>query len=177
MKVMLLFPPNWTPSMPHLALPTLTAYLRMHGVEVIQRDLNAEVFNEILTRKYMRDAIARLRHDYGPNVTRKPPKRVHPKREQISWALNEGPRLADEVQQAKRVIHSDDFFDGPKSLAAFEIIIRCLEIASLPYYPASLHLQSYVSAYPVDSSEGELKAVKDEHHNIFLDIIGDFRGH
>ncbi len=46
MKVMLLFPPNWTPSMPHLALPTLTAYLRMRGVEVIQRDLNAEVFDD-----------------------------------------------------------------------------------------------------------------------------------
>ena len=28
MKVLLLFPPNWTPAMPHLALPTLTAYLR-----------------------------------------------------------------------------------------------------------------------------------------------------
>ena len=25
--------------MPHLALPTLTAYLRGHGVDVIQRDL------------------------------------------------------------------------------------------------------------------------------------------
>lgn len=170
MKVMLLFPPNWTPSMPHLALPTLTAYLRMHGVEVIQRDLNAEVFNEILTRQYMNDAIARLRHDYGPAVTRKPPKVGHPSREQILWALNEGPRLAEEVQHAKRVLRSDDFFDGRKSLAAFETVIRCLEMASLPYYPASLHLQSYISAYPVDSSKGLLAAVKDEYHNIFLDI-------
>jgi radical SAM superfamily enzyme YgiQ (UPF0313 family) len=156
--------------MPHLALPTLTAYLRLHGIEVIQRDLNAEVFNEILTRDYMKDAIARLRHDYGPNVTRKPPKPVHPTREQILWALNHGPALAEEVQQAKRVLRSDDFFDGTKSLAAFEVIIRCLEIASLPYFPASLHLQSYISAFPVDSSEGLLKAVGNEYHNIFLDI-------
>ena len=41
MKIVLLFPPNWTPSMPHLALPTLTAFLREEGIEVIQRDLNA----------------------------------------------------------------------------------------------------------------------------------------
>ena len=53
MKVMLLFPPNWTPTMPHLALPTLTAYLRERGVEVLQRDLNLEVFDEILTQEYM----------------------------------------------------------------------------------------------------------------------------
>jgi len=32
MKVMLLFPPNWNPAMPHLALPTLTAFLRAHGI-------------------------------------------------------------------------------------------------------------------------------------------------
>ncbi len=171
MKVMLLFPPNWTPSMPHLALPTLTAYLRMHGVEVIQRDLNAEVFDEILTRRHMKNAIARLRRDYGPNAARKPPKRAHPHRERILWALHEGPRLADTVQTAKQVIRSDAFFDGPTSLAAFETVIQCLEIASLPYYPASLHLQSYVSAHPVDSSKAVLAGVKDADHNIFLDIF------
>jgi anaerobic magnesium-protoporphyrin IX monomethyl ester cyclase len=171
MKLMLLFPPNWTPSMPHLALPTLTAYLRMHGVEVIQRDLNAEVFDEILTRRYMKDAIARLRKDYGPNVTRQPPKRMHPPRERILWALNEGPHLANKVQKAKQVIRSDAFFDGPTSLNSFEVLIRCLEIASLPYYPASLNLQSYISAYPVDSSQGILAAVRDVYHNIFLDIF------
>ena len=42
---MLCFPPNWNPAMPHLALPTLTAFLRAHGVDVIQRDLNIEVFD------------------------------------------------------------------------------------------------------------------------------------
>jgi anaerobic magnesium-protoporphyrin IX monomethyl ester cyclase len=170
MKVMLLFPPNWTPSMPHLALPTLTAYLRMHGIEVIQRDLNLEVFDEILTRKYMKDAVARLRHDYGSNAMRKPPKRNHPRREQILWALQEGPRLADEVQPAKQVIRSAAFFDGPVSLQAFQTVIQCLEIASLPFYPASLHLQSYISAYPVDNSQALLQAVRDPYHNIFLDI-------
>ncbi len=170
MKVMLLFPPNWTPSMPHLSLPTLTAYLRLHGVEVIQRDLNAEVFDEILTRRYMTQAIARLKQDYGPNATQTLPKPGHPSREQIRWALRKGPRLAGKVHKAKQVIKSDAFFDGPTSLAAFEVVIQCLEIASLPYYPASLNLQSYSAAYPVDSSEGVLAGVKDERHNIFLDI-------
>ncbi|HEX9439715.1 MAG TPA: hypothetical protein VF909_08540, partial [Roseiflexaceae bacterium] len=63
---MLLFPPNWNPAMPHLALPTLTAFLRAYGVEVIQRDLNIEVFDEVLTRRYLEGALARLRRDYGP---------------------------------------------------------------------------------------------------------------
>jgi radical SAM superfamily enzyme YgiQ (UPF0313 family) len=74
------------------------------------------------------------------------------------------------VEHAKQVIRSDAFFDGARSLAAFETVIQCLEIASLPFYPASLHLQSYSSAYPVDSSRGILAGVQDEQHNIFLDI-------
>ncbi|MCI0710234.1 MAG: radical SAM protein [Chloroflexi bacterium] len=171
MKVMLLFPPNWTPSMPHLALPTLTAYLRMHGVEVIQRDLNAEVFDEILTYEYIMRAVKNLRHEYGVKAHRKPAKPRNPGREQLLWAMQEGPRLAEKVEAAKSIIRSDTFFDGPVSLSAFETIIQCLEIASLPFYPASLHLQSYISAYPVDSSAGVLAGVRDEYHNIFLDIF------
>ncbi|HLV33911.1 MAG TPA: radical SAM protein [Spirillospora sp.] len=167
---MLLFPPNWTPSMPHLSLPTLTAYLRQHGVEVIQRDLNAEVFDEILTRRYMRDAVARLRADYGPNASKRPVRRAYPPRQQVLWALEEGPRLAEAVEKAKRTIRSEAFFDGPTSLHAFETIIQCLEIASMPFFPANLNLQSYVSAYPVDSSQALLNGVRDPQHNIFLDI-------
>ena len=64
-KVMLLFPPNWTPTMPHLALPTLAAYLRQNGVDVIQRDLNVEVFDEILSRRYLTAALGRLRRITG----------------------------------------------------------------------------------------------------------------
>lgn len=47
----------------------------------------------------------------------------------------------------------------------------CLEIVSLPFYPASLHLQSYTAAQPVDSSAALLSAVRDPQHNIFLDLF------
>jgi anaerobic magnesium-protoporphyrin IX monomethyl ester cyclase len=170
MKVMLLFPPNWTPSMPHLALPTLAAYLRARGIDVIQRDLNAEVFDEILKRRYINQAIAHLRRDYGLSARKQPVRRSHPPRQQILWALEEGPQLAENVQPAKRIIRSAAFYDGAVSLEAFDTIIKCLEIASLPFYPASLHLQSYASAYAVDSSEALLQGVADPNTNMFLDI-------
>ena len=63
------------------------------------------------------------------------------------------------------------FFDGEISLPAFETIIQSLEVASLPFYPASLTLQTYISAYPTDSSAALLQAVRDENHNIFLDLF------
>lgn len=158
--------------MPHLALPTLTAYLRENNVEVIQRDLNAMAFDQILTRDYMVNTLSKLREDYGADASRHPSnRRAIPQREHVQWALAEGPRLANDVQQAKRVMRSEDFFDGAKGFEAFQTVIQCLEIASLPFYPASLNLQTYISAYPTDSSKSLLEGVQDEDHNIFLDIF------
>lgn len=169
MKVMLCAPPNWTPTMPHLALPTLTAYLRGHGITVIQRDLNLETFDTLLTRQYMRDSIARLREQFGarPGAIQT---LAGPPADRVRWALQQGPLLANQVEQAKQTIRSTAFFDGPIGLAAFQTISACLEIASLPYYPATLSLQSYNSALPVDSSRALLHGVRDERHNIFLDL-------
>jgi hypothetical protein len=164
---MLFFPPNWTPAMPHLALPTLTAYLRQHGVEVIQRDLNAEVFSHILTRDYLAASVARLRDLVASQRTGY---RVPQPADRLHWALREGPRLAGEVGQAVRVMRSAAFFDGPVGLRAFGTVVDSLELASLPYYPSVLHLQSYVPAYPVDSSRALLHGVQDERTNMFLSI-------
>ena len=58
--------------MPHLALPTLTAYLRDQGVNVIQRDLNIEIFDLILTQNYMKQALAQLRQMYTNRGTLRP---------------------------------------------------------------------------------------------------------
>ena len=53
MKLSLLFPPSWHPSQPYLSLPCLTAFLDQAGVsEKIQRDLNIEMLDTVLTRTY-----------------------------------------------------------------------------------------------------------------------------
>ncbi len=170
MKVMLLFPPNWTPTMPHLALPTLTAFLRSHDVEVIQRDLNLEIFDEILTKNSIEASIDKIKAIYGKNADQPPTDRPLPPQETVLWALNEGYDLAKKVEGAKNIIRSKRFFDGPVGKKAFETVIKALELASLPYYPANLNLQSYTAAGPTDSSKEILKLVKDERFNIFIDF-------
>jgi len=151
--------------MPHLALPALAAFLRLHGVEVIQRDLNLEILERILTRDYMEQAVARLRHDYGSRAERRGA------RQEIRWALAHGPQLATQVEAAVDVIRSDAFFDGPAGLRAFECVLQCLEVASLPFYPASLGLSSSVPPLPADSSHNLLRMVRDPQRNMFLDIF------
>lgn len=156
--------------MPHLALPTLTAYLRNHGVEVLQRDLNLEVFDEILTRDYLNNTLARLRTIHHTQQSDRRRQAASPQAKAIEWALRSGPQLVAQVEQAKQTIRSDVFFDGPLGLRAFRIVVEALEMASLPFYPAALHLQSYQAAGPVDSSRSLLQLVRDQKTNIFLDI-------
>src|SRR5689334_23937767 len=98
MRALLLFPPNWTPSMPHLALPSLAAYLRVHGVEVQQRDLNCEVFDQVLTRDYALASVERLRG--------LAPRRDGPPRDMLEWGLARGPEIAEAVEAAKATIRS-----------------------------------------------------------------------
>ncbi|MCB0189834.1 MAG: cobalamin-dependent protein, partial [Caldilineaceae bacterium] len=160
--------------MPHLALPTLTAYLRGHGVEVIQRDLNLEIFDDILTRAYMRTSLTELRNRFGGQAATQHPRgnrTQSPPAEALQWAFSHGPQLVGQVEQAKAIIRSKAFFDGPIGLRAFKTVAECLELASMPYYPANLHLQSYEAAAPVDSSRSLLRLVRDANTNIFLDYF------
>ncbi len=157
--------------MPHLALPTLTAYLRAHGVEVIQRDLNIEVFDAILTRDYLKQAVARLRQDYGPQAERRPARHVVPSRERVQWTLDHGPMLVNQIEDAVNVLRSDAFLDGPTGVQAFFTIVQSLDVASLPFYPALLSLSSYTPPYPVDRGRNLLRAVRDPECNMFLDLL------
>jgi hypothetical protein len=170
MKVMLLFPPNWNPAMPHLALPTLTAFLRGHGVEVIQRDLNIEVFDEVLTRRYIEGALARLRSDYGPHGDHRPARPLVAPRNLVTWALTRGPQVAAQVERAKRTIRSEAFFDGPIGREAIETIADALQVASLPFFPAALELSTYRPALTADSTRNILREAGDPQINMLLDI-------
>lgn len=167
MKIFLLFPPYWTPAMPHLALPALSSFLRSHGLAVVQRDLNLEVFERVLTRSYLEQSLERLRRP-----ARRPPAAgpaAAPDR--VRWALEVGPRLAEQIEPAVGVMRSPAFLDGPTGLQAFLTVVQSLQVASLPFYPAALDLLGYTSPAPVASSRSLLQAVRDEQHNMFLEIF------
>jgi anaerobic magnesium-protoporphyrin IX monomethyl ester cyclase len=150
--------------MPHLALPVLTAYLRSHGVQVIQRDLNLETYDAVLSRAYLEQVVERLHTEFNKMWRRGLPVK-------IQRALEQRAGIAAQVEQAKTVFRSPAFYDGETSLAAFGVIQRALELASLPFAPTQLDLLKYVPASPVDSSQSLLQAVHDPQHNIFLGLF------
>jgi len=157
--------------MPHLALPALASYLRSHGVPVIQRDLNIEVYEAILTERYLEQGLARLRQDFGAHGDRRPARRPLPPRDKVQWALASGPRLAAQVEAAVNVVRSPAFLDGDRGEHAFQTIAQSLELVSLPHFPSSLQLTTYIPPTYVDRSRSLLQAVRDPQRNIFLDIF------
>lgn len=160
--------------MPYLSVPLLTAYLRGQGLTVKQRDLNVEIYDAFLSREAVEAAVERLIHDYGPNANRTPFRPKLPDREAVRWAIANGPALAAKVEQAKAVIRSQAFYDGPLSLSAFVTLTQCLGVVSLQYFPAELEFTRFRPAYAEDSSRNLQKAVKDPLTNPFL---GYFRSH
>ena len=62
MKTALLFPPQWFPSQPYLATPTLKGYLESKGLEVDQYDLNIESYDFFLSRSYLEYCVEKIKY-------------------------------------------------------------------------------------------------------------------
>ncbi len=152
--------------MPYLALPALTGFLRSHGVQVIQRDLNVETYDTVLSHDYLEQTLKKLRAEFPKG---RKPNRAFP--EKIDWAFTQGPKLAAQINSAKEVFRSPAFYDAEKSLDAFATIMQSLELASLPFHPAQLDFLYYTPASPVDASRYLLDGVRDAKHNLFLDFF------
>lgn len=167
MKVLLLFPPCWHPLMPHLALPSLTAYLRREGVEVIQRDLNLELYDEVLSRHHLTAVLQQLQR--AERVQGKSRVRSTAEAQARSWALSVGRDLVSRIEQAKDIIRSSRFYEAAAGLQALLAVTDGLRLASTPYYPAELHLTGYDSPYPVDAAAAILTATRSRDYNLFYD--------
>src|SRR5881296_4427501 len=59
-KVMLVFPPDWYPSEPYLSLPTLTAVLRAAGHQVVQKDVNLEMYDWYFSGDFLRRVLKKV---------------------------------------------------------------------------------------------------------------------
>ncbi len=156
--------------MPYLALPALTAFLRTHGLEVIQRDLNLETYDTVLSRAYLEQALQRLHADF-PKARPRRRARALPPPGKVEWAFEQGPTLAARIDAAKAVFRSPAFYDGETSLQAFSVIMQAFELASLPFEPAHLDFLYYQPAEPVDNSRLLLQGARDPKHNLFFDIF------
>ncbi|GJQ22663.1 B12-binding domain-containing radical SAM protein [Candidatus Brocadia sapporoensis] len=179
MKVLLLFPPSWHPSQPYLSLPSLTAFLRQNGVsDVIQRDLNIELLDILLTEKTCREfyqkILDKLKYLDRPGSPCRDIPGEQEKRQVLIHAVETIPAFAKKVEPAKNTLRSEGFYDLKRYMESVSIINEALGMLSALYYPSSMTALNNDMRYSVYSSREIFQALDDEEENIFLNLYQDY---
>jgi radical SAM superfamily enzyme YgiQ (UPF0313 family) len=177
LKTMLLFPPEWVPTAPYLALPSLTAVLRAGGHEVIQRDINIEMYDLFFSDTFLIWVMARM----SMQLSRLEAKEMSTgltDRETDQKALLEAKsavdvmELADRAMKAKQIVRGQEFYKADKLESALNTFREVMQYISAAYYPASIVF------YPMESNLGYRPGVSqevfacldDEQVNVYRDV-------
>ncbi|MDH4152679.1 MAG: B12-binding domain-containing radical SAM protein [Nitrospira sp.] len=176
-KVMLLFPPEWVPTAPYLALPSLTAVLREAGHTVIQRDINIGMWDHFFSMEFLIWVKARL------GMQLKMLQEKEKAGELTERELNQLPvveqaherdvfDLADRAEDAKQIVRGERFYNAELLEGALNTFRETMAYISSAYYPASLVF------YPMESNLGYRPGVskevfaclEDEQVNVYRDL-------
>lgn len=177
MKVLLLFPPDWLPSEPYLSLPCLTSVLRPAGHEVIQKDINVEMYDMMFSASYLRhvqDRIAfELRHLQHVSGERALDEEEQELREQLLGVTEARmAQLIENVERAKKILRGEEFYEIDQLDWATQCLHETMAVISLAYYPAQIcfpPIETDLVYKPFMSTE-ILEAVDDDQINVYRDV-------
>ena len=160
-KVMLLFPPEWVPTAPYLALPSLTAVLRQHGHEVVQKDVNIEMYNLFFSHTFLTWVKERLSLKLHELKAREEAKVLTDNEVEQKTCIEAQLSvnvlaLAEHAKSAIHTVHSEEFYDSDKLERALNTFRVTMKYISAAYYPASLVF------YPMESNLGYRPGVSQE---------------
>ena len=177
-KVLLIFPPDWYPSEPYLSLPTLTAVLRAAGHQVVQKDVNLEMYDWYFSEDFLRRVLKRVPQQLDRL------RKISKKRELEEWetdlqlALCDVTRdriaeLTEKAETAKRIVRSQDFYQADKLEWAINVFREVTATISLVYAPARICMPPMETdlSYKVFMSSDVLDAVQDSQVNIYRDVF------
>lgn len=179
MNVALIFPPQGHFTQPYLSLPSLAAYLRVHGVERVEQfDESILAYDHFLSRERLERSLAKLRAGQGlASLDRQDT--LHFSEMERYQLLSEidlvGSRVAAEIEEAKAVLRDPKkFYDYERYLWAGRTVEQALRIFSAEFAPSRLTAHGFVMRYSVERSAEILAATVDEQENPFLEY---FREH
>jgi radical SAM superfamily enzyme YgiQ (UPF0313 family) len=177
-KVMLIFPPDWYPSEPYLSLPTLTSVLRTAGHQVIQKDVNLEMYDWFFSGDFLRRVLRRVPQQLDRL------RKLSKKRELADWERDVQLALCDltrerigalvkEAEDAKRIVRGPDFYDIDKLEWAINTFREVTAAISLVYAPARICMPPMETdlSYKIFVSSEVMDAVQDEQVNVYRDVF------
>ena len=177
MKVLLLFPPDWLPSEPYLSLPALTSVLRPAGHEVVQKDINVEMYDMFFSRSFLDHVSGRialeLRHLQRVEKERALDEEEKALKEQLLQCTPERfDQFSRNAEEAKKILRGGEFYEIEKLEWATDILHQSMTLISLGYYPAQIcfpPIETDLTYKPFMSSE-VIEALDDDQINIYRDV-------
>jgi radical SAM superfamily enzyme YgiQ (UPF0313 family) len=173
MKTALIFPPQWFPSQPYLALPTLTAFLQHHGHAVDQFDFNIESYDTFLSRDYLEECLKKItgrlnRPAYTPEENE-----VKGVYREILGDTDFLESVLNGVEDAKNAMRTEEmFFQFPVYKQAYTTLKVAMQLISYAHYPTKIDLESYfMQGNPEENMEGILQATTDPVTNPYLTLF------
>jgi anaerobic magnesium-protoporphyrin IX monomethyl ester cyclase len=159
-RVALVYPPSCDPTAPYLSVPTLTAWLRTHGVDVLPIDANIEAWEGLLSRRSLEELGARIerrleRLDAQPSLSHT---------DQLAyaslWAARgdaaAAPRGIDDALALLRDRSGSGRFYDPRAYArAVATVDAAQRVVSAAHQPLSLDFVAYRTPFSLLSA-GEI---------------------
>ncbi len=185
MKIELFFPLGWgIDYSPHLSLPTLTGYLRSNNIDVLQKDLNAEIINYMFSEQYTQI----LRFKIDKKIKNLNKSRNILLKEQIRnlnlsrKLLDFVPcRIKDSIDKLKKEGVKQAIIDNKQRnilFAQFSFILSSLYspnkfvLQHIPFY--AFYLPNHCIKPLPDTLSDFYKHSLEERNNFFMDIYQDF---
>ena len=177
-KIMLLFPPDWYPSEPYLSLPTLTAFLRRAGHDVVQKDVNLEMYDWYFSADFLKRALKRVPQQLDRLKRLARDRGLSDEETELQMALCActRSRMADLIEQAERakaIVRSADLYDVDKLEWAMNVFRDVTSTISLVYAPARICMPPMETdlSYKLFMSSEVLAAVEDTQVNVYRDVF------
>jgi radical SAM family protein len=168
MKVALIYPPTCDPTAPYLALPTLTAWLRAHDVQVLPIDANLEGWEHLLTQSSLTSLGQRIEQRLAPLERR--PALAHADQLLYStlWqarsdAAQAPPAIADALATFR---DRERFYDPTAYSAAVSTVEAAMRVVAAAHAPLSIDFVRYRTPFSL-MNEREIARDAEAERNPF----------
>ena len=155
MRVALIYPPTCDPTAPYLAVPTLTGFLRAHGVEVLPIDANVEAFDRLLRPEPLAELAARVEQRLRDLDGRASLGHT----DQLAYAalfqaLGDARAVPGGIAEAVAILRDPArFFDAELYARAVDTIEAALRVISAAYHPLRLDFTAYRTPFALLTPE------------------------
>jgi radical SAM superfamily enzyme YgiQ (UPF0313 family) len=178
-KVMLVFPPDWYPSEPYLSLPSLTCVLRAAGHDVVQKDVNLEMYDWYFSEDFLCRLVLKRVPQQLDRLRKLARLRSLTEAEQeLQLALAGLTRarmaeLTEKAEKAKRIVRTQEFYEADKLEWAINTFREVTDTISLVYAPARICMPPMETdlSYKVFMSSEVLDAIEDTQVNVYRDVF------